>query len=159
MAGWLWEAYKNPPRHRLIHGDTFPATTAPSLGWRIQRASKHKQMTGAFPFVLVIVTLGLSGMSRNRKTCLPDTGKVARQSKPADSGDLFGISVQDVFHGVDEVRIDLGDAPLLTLPRLQIVFFMSVARFHPKRCNDFQFHQAVSQQLHCPPGPHLWGVA
>ena len=85
----------------------------------------QKQVAGALPPVLVVLTSGLSGC---RWDGWPGVGQhLGGCLIEADHWPLgvigFCIEIQDILHVGHEVGAHLGNAPLLLLPRLEDVFF------------------------------------
>ena len=95
---------------------------APALQWR----EDHEEISDAVALVFVVVSLGLSGLGRDRLAGLDDQllrslvqthERSIRISRPL-------VSFQHVFHGRHEAGVGLGrDHPLPIAVRLERVFF------------------------------------
>jgi hypothetical protein len=68
----------------------------------------------------------------------------------------FGIQIEDILHAGDVFAIDIGDAPHLFLPGLQIVVIQPAANGLARNAWGFdQFDQGIGQKLQGPPGASL----
>ena len=90
-----------------------------------QRLYGDKQIRRALPLVLVVMSRWLSLGYRHRWPGLRQ--QLQRFLVEADQRThwIVGLSIQfkHVFHGADEVRSYLGEAPLLALPGLEVPLF------------------------------------
>src|ERR1043165_7874639 len=86
------------------------------------RVDEHEDVGGAVAYVFVVVAASLAWLSLHRNSLLAD--ELSWRFVEADDGTsrIWPLSVewQDVFHSGDEFRIDLGDAPHLLLPGLEL---------------------------------------
>ena len=87
------------------------------------RIEEHEQVGGAVAPVLAVVALDLPGLGRDRLAHLADEldrALVEADHRPLRVGRL-GIEIEHILHAGDVVGIDLGNAPHLLAPRLEIV--------------------------------------
>ena len=84
---------------------------------------KNEEIDGAVATVLVVVTFELAGRGRDWLTHLAD--ELDRAFVEADHRSLgigrLGIEVEHILHAGDVFAIDLGNAPHVVAPRLEII--------------------------------------
>ena len=84
---------------------------------------EDEEIDGAVAAVLVIVAFELAGLGRDRLAHLADEldrALVEADDRPLGVG-RFGIEVEHIFHAGDVLAVDLGNAPHVSVPRLEAV--------------------------------------
>src|SRR5579864_5319394 len=89
-----------------------------------QRLHEHKQVRGPQAFVLIVRALGMSWFHRQWLTylCMHHERLFVKTDQRGLGIIGLGIQVQHILHGCHKVGVDVRNAPLLMLPRLQRVF-------------------------------------
>jgi hypothetical protein len=92
-----------------------------------------------------------------------DRLELDRDFVKADDGSLgvmrLGIEIEEILHPGDVIAIDLGDAPHLLLPGLQIVIVQPAADRVTRDALVFdQFDQGIGQKFQGPAGATLRGI-
>src|SRR4029079_3956159 len=86
------------------------------------RVDEHEDVGSAVTYVLVVVAASLPWFGLHRDAFLGDelSWRFVEADDRASRIWQLGIKRQDVFHSGDEFRIDLGNAPHLLLPGLEL---------------------------------------
>src|SRR4029077_19178659 len=89
------------------------------------RFHEEKKVARAVALVFIIIALRPPWLSRQRLPSLFNELLTRLIKVDLGPGGIIGLGVdlQHVFHGGDELRTHLGDAPLLLPPRLEDRFF------------------------------------
>src|SRR5208337_2791617 len=120
---------------------------------------KYEKVDRAVAPILAVIASKSSGRGWNWLAHLADQlgwALVEAHHGPLRVG-LFGIEVEDILHAGDIVAIDLGNAPHVLAPRLQLVLDQATAhRLARQAVVPGQFDHRASQQLQGPARPALW---
>ena len=116
---------------------------------------EHEQVGGAVAPVLAVVALDLARLGGDRLAHFAD--ELDRALVEADHRPLrvgrFGVEIEHVLHAGDVIRVDLGNAPHVLAPRLEIVLGQAPAhRLARQALVCGQLDQRVRQQFQRPTG-------
>jgi len=117
------------------------------------RVEQDEQVCGAIAPILAIVALDLSRRGRDRLAHFSD--ELDRALVEADHRPLrirrLGIEIEHILHAGDVVRVDLGDAPHVLAPRLEIVLGQASAhRLARQALVPCQLDDRIGQQFQGP---------
>jgi hypothetical protein len=146
LAHALGVVFGRPPLGEL---DLAPGT---------MHVEDDEEIDGAVAAILVIVTFELAGHGRDRLAHLAD--ELDRAFVEADHRPLgigrFGIEVEHVFHTGDVFAIDLGNAPHVPAPRLEMVLGQPPAHRLARQALVFgELDHGTGQKLQRPAGATL----
>ncbi len=114
-----------------------------------------EEIDGAVAAVLVIVAFELARLGRDRLAHLADEldrALVEADHRPLGIG-RFGIEVEHILHAGDIFAIDLGNAPHVLAPRLEVVFGQPPAHRLARQALVLgELDHRVGQQLQRPAG-------
>ena len=161
----LWIGFIHQPTHlmgEVLYGAPLGHRRLPPAR---QRLTGQEQVARPLPPVLLVLTPGTSRPGRQRGPGLGQQlggGLVKADYRPL--GVIgFGVQVQHVLHVGHvghEIRAHLRDAPLRLPPRLESVFFETLAdSLMGHRRGQPQFHHLASQQAQGPVVMSIWGRA
>src|SRR5271165_6643077 len=128
---------------------------ADALGlWEVD-IDEDEEIDGAVAAILVVEALEPSGCGRDRLARFAD--ELGGAFVEADHGPLrvklLGIEVEHILHAGDVLGVDLGDAPHVLLPRLEMVLGQASADgFTRETVMVGQLDHRASQQLQRPAG-------
>jgi len=120
------------------------------------RIEGDEEIDGAVAAILVIVALALSGLGRDRLAHLADQldGGLVEADQRSGGIRRLGVEIEHVLHAGDVIRVDLGNAPHVFAPRLELVLGQTPAhRLARQALVGGQPDQRVRQQVQRPPGP------
>ena len=125
------------------------------LAPRPVHVEEDEQIGGAVAAVLAVVALELARLGRDRLAHLAD--ELDRALVEADHRPLrvgrFGIEVEHILHAGDIFGVDLGNAPHVLAPRLEIVLGQAPAhRLARQALVCGQLDQRIRQQFQRPAG-------
>src|SRR5262249_61255430 len=93
-----------------------------------QRLNQEEEICRAFAAILIIVPSRLARPSRQGVPCLTDQlhGAFIKTDLRTPYIIRLGIQIEHILHVPDKVRTYAGNAPFFAMPRLDILFFMSL---------------------------------
>src|SRR5271166_5794036 len=129
-------------------GDLDPAPRAMGI-------EEDEEIDGAVAAILVVEALEPSGCGRDRLARFADElgGAFVEADHRPLGVRLLGIEVEHIFHAGDVLGVDLGDAPHVLLPGLEMVLGQASADGLPRQTVMVgQLDHRASQQLQRPAG-------
>lgn len=120
------------------------------------RIEEDEEIGGAVAPVFAVEAFQLPGLGRDGLTHLADklSGAFIKADHGALGVGLLGVKVEHVFHAGDVFGIDLGDAPHVLAPGLELVFRKPAAHCLARQAFVLgQLDEFAGQQLQGPTGP------
>jgi hypothetical protein len=120
---------------------------------------EDEQIDGAVAAIFAVVALKLARLGGNGLTHFAD--ELGRAFVEADHGSLgigrLGIEVEHILHTGDVFPVDLGDAPHVFAPGLQMVLRQpSTDRFGRQLVMVGEPDHLIGQEFEGPAGPSRW---